>query len=399
MRIDLKTAQILTSEDACATMDMLRNLVDNPLSLVESLEGLYPKKVAKAMAELMQLRCRAVQKFSDGMQMFFTKEQLEQSSSEKVAAYRAKRYKDAGFEFVHDACCGIGSDSTALARTGLKVLAYDKDESTLHYSQANAAVRGVEDLIDFHLQDVAETVPPEGPIFVDPARRRGSRRIMSPDDWSPNPEAVARLLEGRPGAGLKLSPSVPMETLLDKFPTPDEVEVISLHGENKAIFFWYGEVASGEERRATKLPGCETVAGPLDSVAEVGTLGQFVFDPDPSLVISGLLGSFAKSNQVTTLDPQIAYLTGDQPLANPFVDTFKVLGQDRLDTRKMRKLMRELEVGRLAEVRKRGIPDRALTLQQRFLPQPFGERTVTLIATRVGDAHIGIVGEKITQEE
>lgn len=394
MRIDLKTAQILTSDEARDTLLMFRHIGEDPLAIQESFKGLFPKKVAEALGELRALRRRATYKFSEGLDMYFTRPLLEQASSESVAAYRARRFAEAGVKIVHDPCCGMGSDSIALARAGLTVYASDKDEVALHFAQANAAVYRAPE-IHWEVADCSEVVPPKGAIFLDPARRRGSRRIMDPNDWSPTPEQIGKLLEGRGAACLKLSPATDLEVLLELFPTPDEIEVISLKGEAKETLFWYGKVASGTDRRATLLPDEDTFAGPESAAADTGELGAYLYDPDPALIRAGLLGGFAKEHGLHNLDPEIAYLTGDKELDSPFLSGLKVLGTESLDPRKMRKLLREFEVGTL-RIRKRGIAERPGALEQRFLPKSLGDRTLTLVATRVGDRHIGILAEPLT---
>ncbi len=393
MRIDLKTARILTSDEARETLLLFRHASDDPLGIQESFRGMFPKKIALALGELRQLRRRAEQKFSLGLDMFFTKEQLEQSSSERVAQWRAARFAAKGFQEVWDPCCGIGSDTIALALAGLRVHASDKDPAAVHFAEANAGVYGAEG-IDFREANCCEEPPGEGALYLDPSRRRGSRRIMSPDDWSPPPSVVAKLLEGRPGACLKLSPAVSLELLLEKFPEPGEIEVISLNGEGKETIFWYGVLAGETPRRATILPAGTSFAGAEERAAPVGEIGTFLYDPDPSLVVSGLLGRFAQEHSLRVLDPEIAYLTSDQMVDSPFLDAFRVLAMDRLDARRMRAIMRERGVGRL-EVRKRGISDRPLSLEQRFLPKAYGERHLTLLATRIGEGHVGILGERV----
>ncbi|HEX9792488.1 MAG TPA: hypothetical protein VGC54_00750 [Planctomycetota bacterium] len=396
MRIDLKTAQALTADEARDTLQLYRNSGEDPLAIQESFRGMFPKKIAEALGELRDLRRRATQKFTKGLDMFFTREQLQQSSSERVANYRAERFVRAGIREVVDPCCGIGSDVIAMSIAGLKVTAFDREPSAVHFTRFNAEQYGVHG-VEVEEADCAETMPPTGALFLDPSRRRGSRRIMSPDDWSPDPTRVAELLEGRPAAGLKLSPAVAIETLLEKFPAPGEIEVISLNGEAKETVFWYGSLASGVERRATALPAAESYCGVQEREAEVGEIGSFFFDPDPSLVCCGLLGRFAREHDLHVIDPEIAYLTGDKPVMSAFVDTFRVLAVEKLDARKMRVVMRQNQVGRL-EVRKRGVTDRPLTLQQRFLPDSYGDRALTLIATRVGESHIGILAERVEVE-
>lgn len=392
MAWDMKTAEALTSPEARDTMLLFRNLPDDPLAIQESFRGMFPEKIARAMGELRALRRRGAQKFARGLDMYYTKPQLEQSSSEPVADYRAGRFAAAGEKEIHDPCCGIGADALALARAGLRVHAADRDEVALHFARANAEIHGAQGL-DFRLADCAEEPPPAGgAIYLDPARRRGSRRIIRPEEWSPPPPAVARALEGRSSAALKLSPAVDLDELLEHFPAPDEIEVISYLGEAKETVFWYGKAAGGEPRRATILPSGDTYAGAEHAQAEVGELGAWIYDPDPALVRAGLLGGFAAEHGLHVLDPEIGYLSGPKRVDSPFVDAFRVLAHETLDPRKMRAALREHGAGELA-IRKRGIAERPQTLAQRFLPKKFGDRSLTLIATRIGDRHLGILAE------
>jgi THUMP domain-containing protein/RNA cap guanine-N2 methyltransferase len=393
MRLDLKTAKILTSDEARDTLLMFRHIGEDPLAIQESFKGLFPKKVAEALGELRALRRRATYKFALGQDMYFTKPLLEQASSESVARHRAQRFADAGLQTVLDPCCGMGSDAIALAKAGLKVHCSDKDEVALHFAEVNAEICGAKGL-EFKIADCLEELPPEGALYLDPARRRGSRRIMDPNDWSPPPEVIGKILLGREAAALKLSPATDMAVLLELFPKPDEIELISLKGEAKETIFWYGKLASGVERRATVLPDGDTYTGDEHPSAQTGELGDFIYDPDPSLVRSGLMGAFADEFKLHNLDPEIGYLSGDTEVDSPFLAGFRVLGQETLDPRKMRKLLRAHEVGAL-RIRKRGIAERPAALEQRFLPKSYGDKTLTLIATRIGDRHIGILAEPL----
>jgi len=398
MKIDIKTATVLTSEEARDTFLMFRNLGDDPLAIQENFRGLFPKKIAEAMGELRAQRRRALTKFSKGLDMFFTKEQLQQSSSEAVADWRAQRFANAKVKEVVDPCCGIGSDAIALAKLGIKVKSFDKEEATSHYAAANAEVYGVRDLVEVGTADCVETPPPAGVLWLDPSRRRGSRRIMSPKDWSPDPQQVAELLKGRPGAGVKLSPAVSIDQLLETYPQPDEIEVISLKGENKETIFWYGNLAEKTERKATALPAKESLAGPYHPQAETSDFGKFFYDPNPALVHAGLLGAFAEEKNLTGVDPDIAYLTSEKPVFSPFLDTFRILAVESLDPRKMRPILREHKVGSL-EIRKRGISERVVALEQRILKKTFGSKRFVLLATRVGDRHIGVLAELMDEDD
>ncbi len=393
MRIDLKTAIELTSEEVQDVFLMFRDIGDDPLRVQESFRGMFPKKIAEAMGELRALRRRAAQKFQMGRDMYCTKPLLEQASSEPVANHRAQRFADAGIKIVHDPCCGMGSDSIALARAGVKVKAGDKNDVAVEFARANAEIYRVAELIEFAAADITIDPPGKGALFLDPARRRGARRIMNPEDWSPDPETVSNLIKGRGAACVKLSPATDLERLFELFPIPDEIEFISYRGEAKECVFWYGKVAHKKtERRATMLPEGDFYAGKLDAQAPVGELDAWIFDPDPALVRAGLLGAFAKEHGLCALDPEIGYLTGPTELETPFLRGFQVIAQETLDPKKMRVMLREHKVGRLM-VRKRGIAERPQTLEQRFLPKKFGDRQLTLLAMRLGERHIGVLAE------
>jgi hypothetical protein len=393
MGIDIKTAEALTSQETRETLALFRNLPDDPLAIQKSFRGMFPEKLARAMVDLRLLRRRAAQKFERGMDMFFTKPLLEQSSSEVVARYRAARFAGTGTKVVLDPCCGMGSDAIALAAAGLRVEAADEDAVAVHFARVNAEVYGLNGQLTVQVAD-CEQQPPAGgaAIFLDPARRRGARRLVNPAEWSPSPKAVSAMLAGRLTAAVKLSPAVELEELLTFFPPPDEIEVISYLGEAKETVFWYGAAAGKEPRRATILPCGESFAGPAHPQAEVGPLGKWIFDPDPALVRAGLLGGFATQHGLKVLDPEIGYLTGPKRVKSPFVDAFKVVDEQPLDPRKMRAALRDHGVGELL-IRKRGIAERPQTLSQRFLPKPFGTRRMTLLAVRLGDRHVGILGE------
>jgi hypothetical protein len=268
----------------------------------------------------------------------------------------------------------------------------DLDAIAVHFARANAEVYGLNGQAQFRVADCEqEALPGEGAVFLDPSRRKGARRLINPSEWSPGPEAIARMLRGRAAAALKLSPAADLDELLACFPPPDEIESISYHGEAKETVFWYGSVAGSEPRRATILPEAHTYAGPAQPQAEVGELSKWVYDPDPSLLRSGLLGRFAAEHGLRVLDPEIAYLTGPKRVKSPFLDAFQVVDQQPLDPRKMRAALRDHRVGELM-VRKRGIAERPQDLSHRFLPKPLGDRRLTLLAVRLGDRHVGILG-------
>src|SRR5258708_34163717 len=75
--------------------DLLRDASGGNEELLARLTRLrrrWTAEQASAAIELLELRARAQVKFASAGEMFFTREGLQQSSSERVAAWRAARY-------------------------------------------------------------------------------------------------------------------------------------------------------------------------------------------------------------------------------------------------------------------------------------------------------------------
>ena len=144
-------------------------------------------EVVSAAATQARLRTRAADRFP-GPPRWWTPEGLEQATRPAVAARHAERFRAAGILEVIDLGSGAGSDAVAMAQAGLRVLAVDRDPAALWALAATAADRGLP--IEVLAGDVT-TMPGawQGPgtvakavgCFVDPARRGGGARRMSPE--------------------------------------------------------------------------------------------------------------------------------------------------------------------------------------------------------------------------
>src|SRR5688572_20691936 len=127
------------------------SLPPDRLTRITRLRKRYPHDHIAAAVEILELRERAKTKFSRADSMFFTREGLEQSSGESIAAWRASRFpKDA---IILDLCCGIGGDSAHLGFRG-PVLSFDVNPVAVHCTAANSQVYGVADSVSLACADV-----------------------------------------------------------------------------------------------------------------------------------------------------------------------------------------------------------------------------------------------------
>jgi hypothetical protein len=375
--------QLLTSEG----LALLRSLEEagfenDPLKLVGSLrkQGASPELSAQVVSQL-KLRRKAATKFGPfAKDMLFTEAGLEQATRLSVAAHHAGRFKAAGINSVTDLGCGIGADSLAFAAAGLGVTAVEQDSQTAALATFNLA--GFENAKVIHSGAEQVELSSEG-LWFDPARRdlghTGERhKVVGPEDFSPSLSWIFDLARTRP-SGVKLGPAFPLELI----PEDAQAEWVSHDGDLVELTLWFGFGESGT-RSALKL-GEESHRYRANQAiaAEVGSLGKYVYEPDSSLIRSGLMGNLASELGLHLISQQIAYLSADQKISSPWLKTYELIEELALDEKRIAAWCRAREIG-ILEIKKRGVDITPEQLRPKLKLK--GAGTATLILTKVGGA-------------
>jgi hypothetical protein len=347
------------------------------------------EKVSAAV-RLAAARKRGAAKFSRADRMWLDPMGLEKATAEVVARYKAARFE--GTVMV-DLCAGIGGDTLALARRA-DVVALDLDPGMCRRIAWNANVYEVGDRV-LPCRSAGERFPiPRGAwVHVDPDRRAaGSGRARCIANYSPGLDFLRGLVRRATAGAIKLGPASDFAV---SFADPGfEIELTSLDGECKEATVWFGAAASCR-RRATVLP--ENVAwtdrdGDAQARATVVPVGAFVYDPDPALLRSGLLDSFAAAHGLGRLSAGVDYLTGDRLVATPFLSAFEVQSVHPLDLKRLRRMVAQNNLGPL-EIKLRGL-DLAPEMLRRQL-QPCGSRSGTLILAGGHDKSVAILARHV----
>lgn len=360
--MDIPAFERLLSEEGQQLLSYLMDsdLCDsNILKYITELRKSHPRDIVAAAIETALLRRKAKTKFSLASDMYFTREALEQSSGEQVSSYRARRY--AQFSRVADLCCSIGGDSIPLA-SYCQVLAVDKDPMRLSMAKKNAEVYEVWDNIEFREADITELdVQNIDAIFFDPARRSEGRRVPSVKDYSPPLTIIDQWLPKVPAVGVKISPAVRYEEI-----TWDcEIEFISVQGELKEAVLWFGPLKTAS-RRATLLPSMNTLVESSESVSiPITEPLSYLYEPDPAIIRSHLVETLADHIGANKIDPDIAYLTSDEPVDNPFAQRYAIKEFMPFNVKKLNERLRLLDIGRVI-VKKRGSPIEPQELQKKL---------------------------------
>jgi SAM-dependent methyltransferase len=362
------------------------------LKLVSALrqEG-YAAEVVAAVLGQLQLRRRARKKLGPiADRLFYTEPGLEQATRLAVAAQHAERFRAAGCERIADLGCGIGIDSSAFAALNLQVTAVERDEVTAAVAAYNLAAFPRVQVIHGEAESVS--LKDVDGIWFDPARRElqgansGTRKRLDPSQFTPHLEFVFTTLR-QLGGGVKLGPDFPLELI----PEDCEAEWVSHEGELVELVLWFGKLALQPGGRVALLVSGDGVlrfSGSGSQLEAAENLGRYIFEPNPALIRSELVGDFAAAAGLRPTAARIAYLTGDIALKSPWLKTYEVFELLTLDTAKLRSRLAELGIGVL-EIKKRGVDIEPEQLRQKLKLK--GKGAATLILTRVGDARLALL--------
>lgn len=280
-----------------------------------------------ALATQVRLERRAQDRLGSwASQMVFEEEALQQATRRDVARYRAARMarllgagRRLGDLTVADIGCGLGVDARALAETGLRVIAIERDPWRADAAEVNLAayasharvIRGDVLTLDTSATDTSILDDCDA-AYVDPARRTqgGPRRIdggrtratHDPDEWSPPWPWVLSLSERMPVVA-KVAPGFDPRLA----PSGADVEWIDHEGETVEAAVWLGALGSGA-RRATAITDdrAESLEAPASESGRSGPAtaepGLLLLEPTPAVARARLLSDLAEQLGAPRLD-------------------------------------------------------------------------------------------------
>jgi len=336
-----------------------------------------------------------------------TKDLLAQASSLGLAIYVANQLSHLaeGGE-VADLCCGLGADSIGLAMAGHRVIGYDASRQAILCAAHNARVAGVADRCRFEAADVTQlSLSGEIAVHIDPARRAGGGRSISPARYSPGAKFLRQLPTVTRTGALKMSPAVDYHTLADWPHT--QLEYISTGGVCRQLVLWWTQTPPADtaqpSRKATvvfgEMTSPESISLPAGeaSAAPLGEVGRWLIEPDPAVIAAGatddLSAFLARSGACRPwrIDPQLDWLFADNsPGQTPLARSYRILEVVAGRPGDVRRAVRALGGGVVA-VKPRGVrldTDRL----QRQLRGP-GKRCLTVLWGRVGLSQRAIIAE------
>lgn len=388
--MDLATFHELRTETGSAALARAAELGPTDATLLACatrLRAEFSTPLANAALETVLFRRKAAIKFARADAMFFTREALEQSTSEIVSRYRAERFRD--HARLADLCSGIGGDTIGMAEEH-DVIAVDADPLRLAMAQANIEAYGLSHRVKFSLGDVLRVDLPEvDAYFADPNRRTDGKRQVSIAHYQPSVEALCARLPRDCPLGIKIAPGVPHREI-DKLDA--EAEFISVDGELKECVLWIGPLRT-TGRRATLLPGRHTFFAERAPACPVGSPSSYVYDPDPAVVRTGLVSLLGHMLNARLIDPEIAFLTSSQLQPTPFATAYRIDERHPFQLKRLADRLRKLRVGRITLLKRGSVVDPELVVRRCKLEGP--EHRVVIL-TRASGNQVMLIGERVS---
>ena len=364
-----------------------------PWQVLERLRRTTSAELARAAVSLVEARAAAVPKFGDlAARLYLDGVGVQMATGLPVARHRASRFPQGAV--VGDLTCGIGGDALALAARG-PVVATDLDPARAWMARRNAEVAGLQRALVVARGDACQPAMRAEALFVEAARRTaGGRRRQHGADYGPPLHHVTQWRRRAAVLGVKVSPALDGS----QWPTPvDEVELVSWRGQCREAVLWYG-LGGGVRRRATVIDGgCLTWDSEDAPQAAVAPPGEYLYDPDPAVVRSHLVGLLAQQLGAWLVTEQVAYLSADRPTATPFARCFRVLRREAYGRRRVRQVL-AAEGWRAHEILRRRFPVAPAQLARELRGATgAAAQPVSLVCTRVDERPVIFICEPIRQ--
>ena len=376
----------------------------NVVRIAKSLRKLTTPTRGALVMEQAQLRKKAGQKFTRASRMFFTRRGLEQASGQRLAEYKASRFKS--LENVADVCCGIGGDLLSLARRdkldGAKALpvttvGVEIDELTSLFARKNLDAYALDrEFVDVRQIDFAEfDLSKLDGIHVDPDRRVQERTVHG-SRFMPSLPDVFQRLGSDCSAAIKVAPATPHAGY---FPPGVQREWIGDDRECKQQILWVGP--------ATEKPGHRTAThiGKKGEISQISVVEnearpgvvigsqilRYLYEPHAIVLAAQLNNVMGDRYGLKRFSADVVYLTGDEDIEDPLLTQFEVLAVLPISLRKTQVFLNRLEVGEI-EVKKRGIDD--VTVSQFKRLKLAGNQRATVLLTRLGRSRIAVIAKR-----
>lgn len=335
----------------------------------------------------------------------------EQSSSEATARYKAERVP-AGAR-VADLTGGMGIDTLAFARVAEHVDYVERDENLCALMRHNLQELCI-DNVTVHCADSMEwlssQLAPQSRrpqfsihnsqftiIYIDPARRSGSRKVSAFEDCTPNLlEHIDLLRECGETLVVKASPMIDLQLAMQQLGTVADLHVVAVCGECKEVLLECRQQCEATTLHCVNLQGdkTDTFSFYLEEERQAEArycswVGAYLYEPHAALMKGGAYKLIAQRYGLAQLDANSHLYTSEEWVQHFPGRVFRVVQPVKLS----RVAIKEFVPEGCAHVVTRNYPVAAADLQRQLGLREGGNRY--LFATTVAGRRCGFLCERL----
>lgn len=382
----------LQSATGDALFQAVRELDPQPntgLAVISRLRKSFPPELVAGAMTMHLLRIRAREKFERAEEMWFTRDGLEQATSELISNWRMQHFNQ--HRRIVDLCCGIGGDATAFAHRldgdGEQLTIVDADPVHLKMAESNVRLHADQVSLTAHNQFAEDIdLSPFDAAFIDPARRDAKGRHATGKS-DPSLAWCIGIAATVPAVGIKLAPGLPRQLI----PADWGFETVAIGHDLKEAILW-SPAMQPAPFRATVINRIGSASMTRVLGSSVGTReprpGIWLYDPNPAITRAGLVEDLARTIDAHKIDDQIGFLVSEDEVSTPFARSHRILASLPWHERHLQQTVRDLDGGEVV-IRRRGLPGNVDEIQRRLRGQ--GSNSLFIAMTRMEDRPWAIV--------
>lgn len=338
---------------------------------------------------------------------------MEQCSSEATAQYKSTLAKRLSSRcgVLADLTGGFGVDFSYMARPFSKAIYVERQGELCEAARHNFPLLGLTqaEVIACTAEEFLDTIDVIDPdnklcdiTFLDPARRDDAgKKTIAISDCTPDLlQLQTKLLSFSRFVIVKLSPMLDITMALRTLHHVSEVHVVSVKGECKELLFVITDKATGRpDYHCVNLGSGESdlILGLAEiekarnmSIASVPQPGQYLFEPNASIMKAAMQDAFAASYGLQKLHPMSNLFLGTAPIASVPARQFIITGISNFSKASLKAFLKDIPQANLTI---RNFPSTVADLRKRLKIKEGG--SVYLFATTLSDgSHILISASK-----
>lgn len=326
---------------------------------------------------------------TDGI-LFPPRLNMEQCSSQLTAEYKARlvqRLLPVERGSMTDLTGGFGVDFSFLAPLFRNAVYVERNSDLCEMAQHNLPLLGAGHarVECAQAEDFLDGAGQQDLIFLDPARRDDAgRKVVALSDCSPDVAALSPALLSRSRVVMvKLSPMQDIGQALLSLHAVREVHTVSVDGECRELLL---VLAAGECRPAYhcvnlgRHPQSFVTSERHAQPRIAGAPGQFLYEPNASILKAGVQDALCESMDVSKLHPFSHLFTSDILRQNFPGRSFRVDGISTCGKRELKSFLRDVRQANLAV---RNFPSTVAQLRKQWHLAEGGD--IYLFATTLAD--------------